>query len=189
MKKILISLVVLVLVVAGYLFLNIDSKKSEAQYTKYTSPEIGLEFDYPTGYVLDERMPVDLGTGLIKVIILERSEDKSKEPPVNSEGAPTITISVFENNKKQFVGVWADENIQYSNINLKQGEIKEVVVGGANAIQYKADGLYASNNAVVAHGDSVYVITGQFIDQNSDLQKDFQPILESIKFIPKPGQK
>ncbi len=187
MNKIITSLVILVLLIAGF-FLFADSKKSEAQYAKYTSPEIGLEFDYPTGYVLDERMPVDLGTGLIKVIILERSEDKSKEPPVNSEGAPTITISVFENNKKQFVGVWAEENIQYSNINLKWGDIKEVVVGGANAIQYMADGLYGSNNAVVAHGDSIYVITGQFIDQNSDLQKDFQPILDSIKFISKPGQ-
>ncbi len=187
MNKIITLSVILVLLIAGY-FLFIDSKKTEAQYTKYTSPEIGLEFDYPTGYVLDERMPVDLGTGLIKVIILERLEDKSKEPPVNSEGAPTITISVFENNKKQFSGVWADENIQYSNINLKRGDIKEVVVGGANTIQYMADGLYSSNNAVVAHGDNIYVITGQFIDQNSDLQKDFQPLLESIKFIPKPGQ-
>jgi hypothetical protein len=71
---------------------------------------------------------------------------------------------------------------------LKLGEVESTVVGGANAVRYKADGLYASENVVVAHGDHVYVITGQFMDEDSDIRKDFGPLVASFRFVPAPGQ-
>ena len=37
-------------------------------------------------------------------------------------------------------------------------------------------------------GMLMYVITGQFMDQNSEIRRDFAPLVESIRFIPKPGQ-
>lgn len=157
----------------------------------YSQSDIGLEFDYPEGplgYVVDERMPVDLGTGLIKNIILMRTEDTLHEPPVGGEAPPAIVISVFGNTKKQFPRSWADENIQYSNINLVTGEVEEAVVGGANAIRYMTDGLYKSENVVVAHGDHVYIITGQFMDLNSPIHREYQVLVESVRFIPTPGQ-
>lgn len=174
----------------AYYFVQQNPTNGSKEMAKYSSADVGLEFDYrtgPAGYVVDERIPVDFGD-LVKVIILPRAEDAAKEPPVNGEGAPTITISVFNNAKKQFPRVWAEENIQYSNINLLTGDVLETVVGGANAIRYAADGLYASNNVVVAHGDKVYVIAGQFMDEDSDLYRDFSPLVESIRFIPEPGQ-
>jgi hypothetical protein len=195
MKKNLIVVAFVVIIALVYFALKIDKGNSgevlDNQSAIYTSSEIGLSFVYPSGpdgYVVDERMPVDLGTGLVKNILLQRTEDTLKQPPENSEWPPMIVVSVFENQKKQFAGVWASENIQYSNINLKQGEIKEVVVGGANAIAYMADGLYASDNVVVAHGENIYVFNGQFIDENSDIRRDFESLLASVKFIPKPNQ-
>ena len=195
MKKIFIAVVVIALAVGGYYYLKINDSKTgespEGQKAVYSKNDIGLQFEYPAGpagYVVEERMPVDLGTGLTRVIILTRTEDSTKTPPEGGEGPPVIAISVFENPKKQFARTWADENMQYSNINLAQGDISEAVVGGANAIRYMADGLYASENIVVAHGDSVYVVTGQFIDANSDLRRDFAPLVSSITFIPKSGQ-
>lgn len=195
MKKILyIFLVLSVLVGLGYYFVKIDKSKTgetlNNQKTTYSKSDIGLEFDYrigPTGYVLEERIPVDLGD-LVKVIIFHRAEDFGREMPVGGEGPAVMTISVFNNTKKQFSRDWADKNIQYSNINLKFGDVVETVVGGANAVRYMADGLYASENVVVAHGDNVYVVTGQFMDQNSDIRRDFAPLIDSIKFIPKSGQ-
>jgi hypothetical protein len=76
----------------------------------------------------------------------------------------------------------------YSNINLMRGEVSEYVLGGANAIRYAADGLYASDNVVVAHGENMYVITGSYMDADSDIKKDFATLLESVTFIPQPGQ-
>jgi len=190
MKKLIyIALAIVVLAAVGYYVIEIaPNRTGEATYSE---ANVGLEFDYrtgPTGYVVDERMPVDLDEDLVKVVILTRAEDAEKEPPAGGEGFPTITISVFNNTEKQFSRMWAEENIQYSNINLLIGNVLETVVGGANAIRYMADGLYASNNVVVAHGDKVYVITGQFMDENSDIYRDFSPLVDSIRFIPEPGQ-
>lgn len=197
MKKIIYILIAVALAVGGYYLymywaLGNDSvgQAPDGRAT-YSQSDIGLEFDYPEGpegYVVDERMPVDLGTGLIKNIILVRTEDSLREPVVGGEQPPVILISVFENAKKQFPRTWADENVQYSNINLVTGEVKEATVGGANAISYMADGLYASENAVVAHGDHMYVITGQFMDQDSAIRRDYQAVVKSIRFIPAPGQ-
>jgi hypothetical protein len=156
-------------------------------YQTYSQSDTGLAFDYldgPEGYVVDERMPVDLGTGLVKNIMLTRTEDTLNELPVGGEGPPRIVISVFENAQKQFPRTWAEEHVQYSNINLIMSEVEEVVVGGANAIRYTADGLYASENVVVAHGDYLYVITGQFIDQDSQIRLDYVTLVSSIRFIP-----
>lgn len=188
MKKLVSILILLALVGLGYYALK-EGKGAGPNTEKgtYSRSEVGLEFDYPAGpggYVVDERMPVDLGTGLLRNIILMQSEDAEQEPPVGGEGPPVIVISVFENAEKQFPRSWAEENIQYSNLNLLQGEVEEDVVGGANAIRYMADGLYASENVVVAHGDNIYVITGQFMDQESDIRRDFGVLVESVRFIP-----
>ncbi len=194
MKKFINILIIIVVFGAGYYLITNNENPRSTQNTQkvtYNKSDVGLKFEYPTGpsgYVLDERMPVDLGTGLVRVVILTRSEDALQHAPVGGEFPPVITIAIFENPKKQSSRVWADENTQYSNINLAQGEITETVVGGANAISYFADGLYASENRVVAHGENVYVITGQFIEENSPIHQDFVSILNSITFIPKPGQ-
>jgi len=161
-----------------------------AQLT-YSQSDLGLEFNYlggSDGYVVGEKTLTSSDLGPIKALVLRLTEDTLHEPPVGGEGAPVILVSVFENTKKQFPRAWADENIQYSNINLIMGEVEETVVGGANAIRYMADGLYASENVVVAHGDHVYVITGQFMDQDSPIRHDYQTLVESIRFIPTPEQ-
>ena len=197
MKKSIYILIAVILVGGGYyLYTYWDRENDSVQqvtntHLTYSQSDIGLEFDYPKGpegYAVDERMPVDLGTGLVKNIILTRTEDTLNEPPVGGEGPPVILISVFENTNNQFPRTWADEHVQYSNINLMTGEAQEAVVGGANAIRYMADGLYASENIVVAHGDHMYVITGQFSNQDSQIRYDYQDLVESIRFIPAPGQ-
>ncbi len=197
MKNFIYAVLAIALPIGGYyLYIywalgNDSAGQTSKTHVTYSQSEIGLEFEYregPEGYVVDERMPVDLGTGLVKNIILTRTEDAENTPPVGGEGPPVIVISVFENTKKQFPRAWANEHVQYSNINLVMGEVGEAVVGGANAIRYMTDGLYASENVVVAHGDYMYVVTGQFIDQDSPIRRDYEALVESIRFIPAPGQ-
>lgn len=195
-KSTIIGVIILLLLAAGaYFMLSIDKSEPNGEVSgntaTFSSGELGLEFDYktgPNGYVLQEMIPTEQNDALARVIMLFRTEDTLMAPPEGGEGPPVMAVLVFDNDKKQFPQAWADENIQYSNINLKMGDVSEAIVGGANAIRYMADGLYASENAVVAHGDSMFVITGQFIDQDSDLRRDFGPLVQSIRFIPKAGQ-
>mgnify|MGYP003393041045 FL=1 len=192
MKRILILIAVLVLIIGGIFLLmktdkNAESPAPEENITTYSSSDLGLEFKYPrgeNGYVLNDMVPFEKTANYLRVIVLMRSEDVKNGMPVGGEGPPTITISVFRNLKKQFPLAWANENTQYSNINLKNGEVGQDVVGGANAIRYMADGLYASENVVVAHGENIYVMTGMFLDQESAVRKDFSPLVLSVRFIP-----
>ncbi len=189
-----LSIGVILLVVGAYYLLNpapIETGSPTVQTSTYSGADIGLAFEYRAGgegYVLEERMPVDLGEEPIKVIILQRAEDAATPPPIGGEGPPVMVIAVFTNAQKQFPRMWADANQQYSNINLLTGAVAEAVVGGANSIRYMADGLYASENVVVVHGENVYVITGQFMEQDSELRRDFEPLLTSIRFIPKSAE-
>lgn len=195
MKKSLIAVAVLVLIgIGAYYYLSINEDKTlVGATTTYSNADVGVAFDYPAGpegYILQELTSADPATGLVRSVVLIHADDYASvvNPPVGGEGPPVIALNVFTNSKNQFPLVWAEENIAYSSINLKQGETAEAVVGGANAIRYNADGLYASDNVVVAHGGFVYVFTGQYLDANSDLKRDFGPIVESVRFIPAPGQ-
>ena len=197
MKKGLIFVLVLVAIVAAiatfYVF-NLEQAKVGENMTTFSSSEFGFAFDYktgPEGYVLDERIPADLGDYL-RTYILYRTEDKknidSGNIPQNGEGPAVMTVSVFKNSQKQDPLPWAMAHETDSGIALKTGEPKEEAVGGAKAIRFSADGLYASENFVVTHGDNVYVFTGQYMDKESDLYKDFEPLIDSVKFMPSQGQ-
>ncbi|HEU0085369.1 MAG TPA: PsbP-related protein [Candidatus Paceibacterota bacterium] len=200
MRKILLFLFAVLMLGVGYMALinsqmppvEVPDLRQDPIYTTYSSDELGFLFEYrlaPDGYVLEEREPSDSDASTLqKTLILMQVEDSLQEMPEGGEGPAVISISIFENSKKQFPQTWADENLAHSNVNLVMGEISEAVVGGANAIRYMADGLYASENVVVAHGDNIYVITGQYLDESSTLRQDFAPLLESIAFIPEPGQ-
>lgn len=155
-------------------------------------PELGFKFAYITGndgYTLMEPEAA-VEDGPIKTFMLVHANDKAaiENPPQGGEGPATITIQVFENTEKQFPRQWADAHAAYSNIGLIMGDVAETVVGGANAIRYKADGLYATNIAVVAHGEKMYVIQGAYRAETDPTARDFEPLLNTITFIPEPGQ-
>jgi hypothetical protein len=196
MNKTIVALVVVVLVALGVYVVStqtpgISDGPADSSLATYRSPELGFEFQYregADGYVLKELAPPTSDAGLVRTIVLTPAADAATPPPAGGEGPATITISVFTNAARQWPRTWADEYLQYSNINLSQNEVEERVVGGANAIRYMADGLYASENIVVAHGEHMYVFTGMFIDADSRLRADFAPLIESVRFIPQPGQ-
>ena len=191
----LIIIAVLLLSVVALSFLKINKNQVVDNITTYSSTELGFQFEYPTGpdgYVLDERFPSETRDNNIRIINLVQTKDQENldagNVPIGGEGPATITFSIFENVKNQFPLAWAMENIAYSNINLKRGDTLETVVGGANAIRYFADGLYASDNVVVAHGDAIYMLTGMYLEEDSNLRRDFSTIVESITFIPQSSQ-
>jgi hypothetical protein len=191
MKKFGVIIALVIIAIAG--FLTLRPAKQEMDGTAvYTNSALGYEFTYrtgPNGYVVEEASKADPDNELLSHIMLVRTKDLPmiQNPPAGSEGPATINIAVYKNTKKQQPLNWADEHTQASNISLKTGDVSEAVSGGANAIRYKADGLYVMDILIVAHGGNIYVIDGQYADENSDLKKDFSPIVESLKFIPSPN--
>ena len=152
--------------------------------------EVELAFEYrkgPDGYVL-ESIPVSgfPESSFIKGYQLMTQSDYddlvASEAP--REGPPTIQILVFKNEGNQSASNWVDEFSQFSNIGLALGEInRDATLSGANAVHYKADGLYVSEVIVAASGGYIYMVSGAYIDEASIIRSDFEPFADSIEFI------
>ena len=155
---------------------------------QYKDAVSGLTFSYRAGsdaYILLEQDSNDITAEThVKTVTLMRLNEyeevlASTEP---REGPPAIQLHVFENPNQLSPNAWAEEYLAYSNFNLIIGDSEETTVSGAEAITYRADGLYVSENYVVVHGDNAYVLTGQFLDESSDIRQDFAELVSSITF-------
>ncbi|PIR38305.1 MAG: hypothetical protein COV34_01715 [Candidatus Zambryskibacteria bacterium CG10_big_fil_rev_8_21_14_0_10_42_12] len=152
----------------------------------------GIQYEFrtePNGYILVEQGLVegdDADLQKIYVLMLEKDYAEFTDSTEPREGPPAITMYIFENSQIMFPLQWAQNHAIYSNINTAALDVAEVTVGGANTIRYTADGLYMTDNVVVAHGGYVYVISGAHLANNDVYQQGFENLVKSIKFVATP---
>lgn len=156
-----------------------------ASTTVFVADDIGMSFSYPegiNGYRLKEIVAENI-PGIKKMIVLSKTSDDSEQSAaVAMEGPPTISLSVYANERDQQPEDWANDHKLYSNINMKITEPAELMIGGANAIRYATDGLYRSDNIVIAHADKIYVLSGSYLNEEAEIHKDFLAMLGTIEF-------
>ena len=155
-------------------------------YSEYIDEEIGLTFEYrqhPNGYILQQPADASTHPDFLKAFVLISKKDfeELQQSDDAREGPPTINIAVFQNSQNQQSGMWADNNTQESNIQLKRGDIADTVVGGANAIRYTVDGLYLADTVVVASSGYVFVLSGSYLEENSQIHQDFKHLVNTIQ--------
>lgn len=181
---------IIALVIIIYAVAKVNNKSDDgqnAQLTTFSNNDLGIQFSYPTGpdgYVLGQATSTNLTSEPLSSLILFRTEDVVNQPPAGGEGPPVIGFMVFRNQQNQEPQNWAASNTRYSNISLKIGDISETSINGQRAIRYRADGLYASENIVSTYKDKAYIMTGQYIDEDSDIRRDFEEIIKTVRFIP-----
>lgn len=198
MKTVTYVLIVVALIVGGYFFIthSIDNpvNEQEGQWATKTDQEIGFQFEYrdePNGYLLTD-LNWDASTQLpdprfVKgyQLILKSDYESYAQIEGAHEGPPNITVAVFENQFNQSASMWVDANPIFSQIQVARTEPdRDAVVGGTNAMRYLADGLYLNDVVIVAHGGRIYMFSGAYLEEGSQIQRDFQPFLDSAKFVP-----
>lgn len=196
MKKVLFGVVVLIILLAGYFFFfnNESLKEADSVYAQFTDSSIELQFEYktePDGYVIDDLSALigeqPEGVEVIKVfrVMNEREKIDLETSEGGREGPPVITLMVFKNLQNQSVSQWVDAFPFYSAIGMAIGDVnRDAVVGGADAVKYRADGLYQSDYVVIAHGGYIYLFNGAFLEENSTIHQDFGKLVDSVLFIP-----
>lgn len=155
--------------------------------------EVAVGFPYrkgPDGYVLTKDIPgmstnANFVTGY--QFMLEKEKVELENATDAREGPPTIELRVYKNTENLDPAVWILRNPLESNSEMMFGEPAETVIGGANAVYYVADGLYAMHTHVVAHGAFVYVFTASTLDDNSPQKVDLDGMLRALSFIPEKG--
>ncbi len=157
-----------------------------AGITRHRDCELGIEFEYregPDGYLLEVVDEDPDQPGIVRRLVLVL-ESEHRQLPEAGEGPPTIGIAAAPNPEGLSPAEWAAGNPGVSNLHLKLTEIDAFELAGASAIRYLADGLYVADTVVATHGGYAYVVSGAYLDADSTIRRDFEPLLQSIRFLP-----
>jgi len=185
MKKfILIIVVAMIVIVGAVLFLS----PSEVQKgpNSYKSEELGLQFSYPEKYFIAYESSIT-GERNQHAIVLAEDTPESRalfsDPNSATEGPPTITITLFQNNLDNYTTRGFVEGNNFSNFKLSDGNTTEVIVGEETGLRYRATGLYENENIVVALPAYVYMFTAFFNSPTDQILIDFEEILGTVEFL------
>src|SRR5690606_34516862 len=117
----------------------------------------GITFTYKAGnggYRLIEPATSQYGdSSLIKAYVMMPEEDYQRIERGEygaGEAPPTITLFVLNDADGGDAAEWARAHNLFTNIELAMGTPTQATVGGADAVQYRADGLFAMDTYVVS---------------------------------------
>lgn len=171
MKKIFIPILILALIGAVYLF-----KQSKPAETKtFSSTIMPVSFQYREGYVVlekDDKITIMTEKDYLSILNNER---------VGGEGPESITIRAIDNPNNPSPLKWAEQYPPQSGYNLKTSDVTDITVSGFPAISYEAEGLYHSRNIIIGTAFRLYYVLGTYLDNNSAIYKDFDPLVASLK--------
>lgn len=155
---------------------------------RYTLPAEGLEFAYPAGddgYTLRELEITESEPLPVRTVRLLPTQDYLDEQNrVGGEGSPSWLLSIYNNDLMLQPAQWVDVFPVASNIAFALGAPVETVVGGANAVSYRTDGLYPAQVYVIAHAGFIYVAQAAFMDESARTFTEHEAWLQSFTFTP-----
>lgn len=170
-------------------FRNGEFPLNDETWRRLTLDDLGnIQFNFrvdPNGYVLVERSLVpedDIALEKIYVLMLKTDYEEFVQSIEPREDPPAITVYIFKNIQNMFPWEWAQHHQLYSNIK-SDPEISDVVVGGANTIRYKTNGLYQAENVIVAHGGYIYLLSGAYLNEDSLIRNDFKNLISDLRFV------
>lgn len=180
-RTILIIIGIIVLVAAVFALMYLRAPKTvNMDFAQYQS-SAGITFYYPQGdrYAFEEVSPEIAPDGLQRLIIVKGKTDSL--PPEAGEGPPSMAILVIQADPKETVDSWLQK---YSSkyIGPRISPATPMVIAGEEGQYFEADGLYATQVAVVKREDKIVMVIGAYLSRDSDLYKDFFTIASSVMF-------
>lgn len=182
MNKKFLIIAIVVIIVGAFLFFY--SFKKQVSPPKYSSLEYGLSFSYPQQYMVAEN--TFTGERLQHAVVLFENTSENRDIFFGSnkgtEGPPTITITIFQNNLDNYTLQNFVEGTNFSNFKLSDGNKTQIEVAGKPAWRYRATGLYENDNVVIVRPEYVYMFTVFFNTYDDQIRKDFDEILKTVGF-------
>ena len=145
----------------------------------YSNETYGFSFDYKkgnSGYTLTENETEDL-----LVILTHQSELHSFSTSTPGEYPPAITVRIYENKPIVPPDRWLQKNAQRV-LPVPSSE-KEVVLPVGKGLSFESDGLYRTQHVLLSKDQHVYLISGEYIDRESQIAKDFFEIINTFRFL------
>ncbi|OGZ17525.1 MAG: hypothetical protein A2494_01495 [Candidatus Lloydbacteria bacterium RIFOXYC12_FULL_46_25] len=154
---------------------------------EYSSDQLGISFNYPTGYVLFERKGDAVGAMESYFIGLTPHQSSTSELPpstqVDLEPSPGILFGFYrEADRVDSFDEWVREQMIYraSPDNIQDPILHPITVGGVPAVRYlDASGLYQRDTVLLKHGTWMVQVSA---DDAAYFKADLDSILSSITF-------
>jgi hypothetical protein len=183
MKKIIYIAITIVVLGSAAIFIarpQSDTNPKEIWFEKF-----GVRFIEPENYFLIEKATPS-GERLHTTVILAEDTTENRalfagERP-GTEGPPTVTIGIFQNDLDKYTTEGFIEGTNFSNFKLSDGKLTETTLGGESAFRYHATGLYENENVVIARANFVYMFTVSYNSPTDPIVSDFERLLESVQF-------
>ncbi len=183
-KTLFITLGLVVIMGVGFLFFYPASEGGKP--ITHISSEYDISFSYPQNYMIALEQTRG-GEREQHAIVLAEDTPENRElfsnPGSATEGPPTITVTIFQNNLDNYTLLNFVESTNFSNFKMSDGTKIETTVAGEPAWRYRATGLYENDNVVVVSPEYVYMFTAFFNSPDDQILKDFDVILETVKFF------
>ena len=186
MKKVLIVVVLVGVFVAGFFMWNQRSSFLPVAEGMRVYTNHGVSFTYPSHYFLEEDVSENAKRTRYSIILTEDTEENKavREGRASErEGPTTITIDVFQNDLDHLTAEEWIKHVSSSNYSLSVDSILTPRrVGTISGFAYRWSGLYEAKAVVVANDLFLYSFTATYITPSDVILKDFEGILESVKF-------
>ena len=191
MKIVILGLVSICIILTGIFVAATrehDAPRESVSPTEkmYRSEALGIAFDYPAHYYLEEK---NLSTGARTRYALILTEDTEENRAVREgtagprEGPTAITIDIFQNNLDNYTTEKWVRGTNDSNFKLSpDGVLTATLLGGEAALTYRWSGLYEGETVAVARPDFIYAASVTFLTPEDTTRDDFDKVLESVRF-------
>ncbi len=181
-----ITAVILAIVIVGGIFLlNQPYSKPATVDTKQYEGH-GISFSYPAHYFLEEKNTGNAERARYSIILTEDSEENKavREGRAPGRDGPTaIVIEIFQNDldyrtAEQWIKETSDSNYKLS----PDSVLTAREVGALSGFAYRWSGLYEARTIAVANDSFVYSFTATYLTPEDLILKDFETLLQSVKF-------
>lgn len=152
-----------------------------------TSAKYSLSFEYPKDYFVIEHdggTPERLSHTIMIVQDAQGNRDLLSGKIKNTDGLPTITMQMFQNNLDHYTtDTWVRSSKDSNFKTSPDGKLAEAgFTNGESALQYRWSGLHEGITVVAAHPDWVYAFSVTYASSSDQIIKDFAQILTTVQF-------
>ncbi|MES2134921.1 MAG: hypothetical protein V4449_01605 [Patescibacteria group bacterium] len=186
MKNLLIATVLLGAVLSAFFVFNQRRPllSGAGEMRQYVRDDIS--FSYPAYYFVEEKDEENTTRSHHSITLTEDTEENKamrEGLAPGREGPTAIVIDIFQNDLDHMTAKDWIVKMPRSNYALSPDSILTArTVGAIKGFEYRWSGLYEARAVVVVNDYFVYSLTATYLTPEDLILKDFETILESVKF-------
>lgn len=157
-------------------------KVTSVETRTYVSDTLGIKFDYPSNYILDEKNTGSPERGRYTITLIENTPGNQDliSGKVQGEGPVAITIDIFQNDLDKYTAEKWIMGVNDSNFKLGNGETASTTVGNMKGLEYSWSGLYEGKSHVISTSNYIYMFSVTRMTPDDQILKDFDALLNSV---------